>query len=374
MGGERLRPPNRVVSRRTGSTQGAARGWGVRSEGMQVHVNIPGLLLGLLMLSIFVAGVVLLVKGLRQREEATGPRCGGCGFDLRGLPVAAGAEGSRCPECGSELGYPGRVLRVRRYRRWKLAGIGAGLVLLALLPQIAGRIAVQTGNPERWTPEWMLAERVLRPHGDQDATVELARRIAAGTAGRERVRRLVEEGLAWQESAAMGGELLFRDSRHLLSHYPSRQEVSFWQGRSWAVLLEAAALHGYATPQQVQRFVDRGVVVEVYASGDAVDVQVLTLLGPALSRLVTVDIQEIGGGGWTLATGNAQGAATAALWWRYQRQEEQDRGVIEWTIDASAAMEQLGLPGRKVAGEVEVPLPHEAPEPTLVKRMLLGER
>jgi hypothetical protein len=361
---------------------------------MQTTFHLPSFLLGLAFLGIFITGVVLIVKGLRQREEQTGPRCCACGFDVGGLPVPAGAEGSRCPECGSELWHPGRVLRVRRYRRWKLAGLGAGLILLALLPEIAGRIAAQTGNPERWTPEWMLAERVSRPHGDQDATAELARRIAAGTAGRERVRRLVEEGLAWQESAATGGELFFRmESGDRQIHYPLPEELSFWSGANWALLLEAAVLHGYATPEQVRRFVDHGAAVEVYASGDMVKVQMLTLLGPKLSSLVSVDVQEIGGrraggaadggiylgsfagggrGGWTMSTGRGASGAIMVQWWAYQRQEEQDRAVIEWTIDASSALERLGLPGRKITGEVEVVLPHAAPDPTLVKRMLLG--
>lgn len=69
------------------------------------------------------AGLGLLVLGLRGRVVAASRSCARCGYELTGL------TGSACPECGGSLARGRAVRTSRRVRRvWVIAG---GVVLLA---------------------------------------------------------------------------------------------------------------------------------------------------------------------------------------------------------------------------------------------------
>jgi hypothetical protein len=325
-------------------------------------------LIGLSLLAMFIAGIVLIIKGLRRRVERTPPRCARCGFDLRGLPVAAGHEGSRCPECGTELWHPGRVRHERIVRRWRLAAAGGMLVLIALSPEIVRRAASFAGSPDRFTPQWRLAQRVGSEYGDSDAVDELVRRMAAGRAGRSGIDALVETGLAWQAQVAEAKELVID-----ISMSPVRQSMSepgerlLWQGAHWTILLEAAVIHGYATSQQRQRFMEQGLLVEVYATGPGtIEVQVISLLGPGFSQRLQVRTAEIAAmrppgtfSASATAAGGIGAGAAQTWWWRYDLPAGADRAHITWNIDAHQMFDALGNPGRgdELAGDLEIRIP-----------------
>src|SRR5690606_32506817 len=107
------------------------------------------------------------------------PYCRRCEFDLRGRP-----EGSeRCPECGQELDAPRAIVGGEKYRRWKMATLGAVLLLssgAALMPQTS-RYVREYPWIELKPTGWVLhtAEMAL-PANQQPAFDELQRRIKAG--------------------------------------------------------------------------------------------------------------------------------------------------------------------------------------------------
>lgn len=74
-----------------------------------------------------VAGLVLLLRAAVGRLALAGPRCVGCGHDLRGT----GQPPQKCAECGAELSRPDAVSFAVRVRSARLALLGGGTIALA---------------------------------------------------------------------------------------------------------------------------------------------------------------------------------------------------------------------------------------------------
>ena len=127
------------------------------------------------------AGLVLLIVGVRGRRVGDGPRCRRCGYDV------SHSDG-RCSECGAVL--EGRaVARGTRRRRWRPAA--AGLVLL-----LAGGalLAVEARRVE-WLPK--LPAAVLMPWRDEpDVRAELIDRLMAGGLTHSQERTIIADALS----------------------------------------------------------------------------------------------------------------------------------------------------------------------------------
>src|SRR5215211_7772077 len=75
-----------------------------------------------------VAGMMLLLLGLRGRRVGDHPFCRRCGFDLFGKPD----DSSICPECGARLGSArAQVIGVRHRRQWAI--MSGSMILLPLM-------------------------------------------------------------------------------------------------------------------------------------------------------------------------------------------------------------------------------------------------
>ena len=96
----------------------------------------------------FVIGSALLVFGVclmavaHYLQPVTGPRCGGCGYNLTGSAT------NRCPECGS-LFIEAGVITEKKPRPLGRAWVGVLLVALLLLPIGFGATVLLTRSIRR---------------------------------------------------------------------------------------------------------------------------------------------------------------------------------------------------------------------------------
>jgi len=144
-----------------------------------------------------IAGVVLLVRGLRGHRVGDHPVCARCGYDLFGLTP----ETTTCPECGADRMRPGAVRIGRRQRRRGSIIAGVILLLLALVP-IGGLVSVLIGRVN-WMQvkpvSWLRASaRVGTGSASDRALQELVRRLNASELSREQVDTLVSDALTIQ--------------------------------------------------------------------------------------------------------------------------------------------------------------------------------
>jgi hypothetical protein len=89
-----------------------------------------------------IAGLVLIVLGLRGKRINKVPACAQCGFDLSGvLP-----DGVTCPECGAGLKRKGGVRVGQRRRRCIVIGVGAVAIALPGVTLGMAFFALMTGR------------------------------------------------------------------------------------------------------------------------------------------------------------------------------------------------------------------------------------
>lgn len=199
-------------------------------------------------------GVVLSVRGLRERRVGSEPRCGGCEFDLTGI-----AEDAECPECGA--GVDRRVRGTPRRQPWLL--LSGGLLVAAVL--CVGVLLVPVAARANWNavkPLWLLkydARSASAPRAS-GAAAELRSRIAGGRLVEAEVAELVQIGLERQADLALA-----------------------WVPE-WGDLLHDAWLDGRLTIEEARMFVDQALSAQVLAppraiAGRAVSVG-LELSGP----------------------------------------------------------------------------------------------
>lgn len=97
------------------------------------------------------AGVVLLLRGLRRLRAVRVPCCRACGFDLR---AHDGADAPRCPECGADLARP-RAVRRPSSRAWQRpVVVGSCLLVVAA----ALWVPASRGDLLRAMPLWWKIE------------------------------------------------------------------------------------------------------------------------------------------------------------------------------------------------------------------------
>lgn len=155
---------------------------------MAVPTIVPILLLLLL-----AAMLAVIAFGATRRVVPVEPRCGRCGYDVRGLDAVRAAveeataasaprpeDGSTaCPECGVDLAEPGAIAFAElRRRRWPMVVIpallllvlGSGGVVMALTARTAAQRAVAARGVGTVTPPADVAARLAA----DDAPPELA--------------------------------------------------------------------------------------------------------------------------------------------------------------------------------------------------------
>lgn len=136
-----------------------------------------GIVVLVLLVALLVAGLWLLIAGLRGDRVPEHTVCRACRFDLRGV------EPVKCPECGADLAAPRAMALVRRRRNSRRAWTGAVLTLLALAVPVALLIdAAASGRLSAHLPTPVLAFE-MRLMGDRtpvSVTNELIKRCAAG--------------------------------------------------------------------------------------------------------------------------------------------------------------------------------------------------
>ncbi len=128
------------------------------------------------------AGVLLLVWGLRGRVEFSGPTCKACGYDLRGLDFTH--DDRACPECGADLA----ARRAVRFGRAPKRPVAIVLGSLLLLPAVLLSIAMVG---------WTVVASTAGPAHTQ-STPQLAR-SANNTELIALAGRTADEPWAWQE-------------------------------------------------------------------------------------------------------------------------------------------------------------------------------
>lgn len=332
----------------------------------------------LISLAVLIVGVLLLVAGLRERVVVQPRRCSACGFDLSGLGGGDGGSGGGrvCPECGADLMWDGGVLSAGEAVQLRVTSVGSvgAIVMLTAFVMMAGQFGLAaTGMGERYTPQWRLEQRAIRT--DRSALNEFIVRIGNGSADRERVSRLIDEGLEQRRRSVSQSRLSFKLFLH--EEYPAEL--------MWIDLLERAVLAGYASPEQVQAYVDESVVVSIYAArGGSLKVQALCMYGPRMNGLVDVQLVErvysAAGSGpfgwpgiaaWAMQVDRPRGADEAEIW----------PVRIEWKVDASSLAAQLpmtvGSAGDGLwAGVSEIEWPEagaQSGERLLERRWWMGE-
>jgi hypothetical protein len=149
-----------------------------------------------------IAGLVLLLVGLRGRVIDDHPLCRRCGFDLTGKPQ----DSDRCAECGTDVTTPQAVRIGHRQRRSRPLWAGVALLVPACLVLVVSAVAV-IGQVDLmpWKPAWLLqwdAEGGDSRTSDR-AYAELTRRLKAGSLSKDRIQSLVADAMRRQVDPAL---------------------------------------------------------------------------------------------------------------------------------------------------------------------------
>ncbi len=130
------------------------------------------------------AGLVVVLLGLRGRREGQEPHCRKCAYDLTGL------VSNRCPECGSYL-TARSVIRGMPHRRWPLLVCGG--VPVVLCAWLLGGLAyahVRMVNLYRYLPSGRLIAD--SEAGQGRALYELRRRESENELNDDQVQELIQ--------------------------------------------------------------------------------------------------------------------------------------------------------------------------------------
>jgi hypothetical protein len=204
--------------------------------------------------------------------------------------------------------------------------------------------------------------------GGERGIAEMERRLRAGSVSAARVDQLLEQGLAWQERISQGGNFGFWAIGVLPVPSQVRTSGTFARETNWPRLLPAAFVGGYGTPEQKDHFVRHAITVEVLAITDGLLVQIVSLFGPQLSASIEADVLDTT---VQMAAFHEMPGPRLRVWnWRFDAPVVRDTPVvIQWRIEASGALEALGVSGGELSGVIEAawPQPADGPGPTLLR-------
>ncbi|MEL7473283.1 MAG: hypothetical protein AAGK04_08195 [Planctomycetota bacterium] len=150
----------------------------------------------------FVAGIVLLARGLHGKRINDRPICRRCGFDLDGAWTSRSDDAPPCSECGADLTLIGAVRR-GEYRRRPLT-IAAGALLLAMVASSIGFTWLGSSTSGlSLTPTWLLRMQLddYRSHNAHRAARELMTRLARGDIRPSTQRDIADDVLEIQRAA-----------------------------------------------------------------------------------------------------------------------------------------------------------------------------
>lgn len=157
-----------------------------------------------------ITGIALLILGVRGRRVGEEPRCGKCGYDLRGVEREA-----PCPECGEAAGSR-RTGRSRR--RPAMISVGIVLILVCSATMIAPvRQWASTIDYYAVAPSWLLVRWGVND-GDLKASDTIASRWIDGEATDEQVVAVLKP--------LFRVTLATRDHHAGMTHIPIHWEVS----------------------------------------------------------------------------------------------------------------------------------------------------
>lgn len=280
---------------------------------------VPGLV-------VFIAGVVLLVIGLRGRRLDDHPICRKCKFDVTGV-YAGGGTASKCPECGAVLDSA-RAVRTGNRRRWRPAIVVGGLLLGAVLlvAYVIGWSQATKTNLNPYKPVWLLR---YEARGAGQAAVEcideLEQRLTTGTLPEREIARVVVDALAAQAGESGAGA---------------------WHPE-WAALFHRAMRAGRVTDEQRTMYYRNGIVVTPIVrpaarAGVPVPMQIVpsgSRLAPGTTALVKIDelAFRIGDGPAEVEpSGRVLNVSPSNRTWLRLKTTapSADRlGMVEWTLD-----------------------------------------
>ncbi|MGB7158288.1 MAG: hypothetical protein WBD40_09500 [Tepidisphaeraceae bacterium] len=157
-----------------------------------IPIMLP--LLAMSVLTMAIAGAVLVRRAIRGRAIGGHRVCRKCDYDLFNLPDDQAA----CPECGSDLRARGAVLIGHRQVHKQKLYIGVALLLMALIIGVdKGPAVFREVDWIRLKPvAWLARDARL---GNPPAWTELARRAKAGGVSGERAQPLINLALVWQK-------------------------------------------------------------------------------------------------------------------------------------------------------------------------------
>jgi hypothetical protein len=147
--------------------------------------------------ALFLAGLVIFVRGLRGRVVDDHPLCRACGFDLFGLPAGV----NTCSVCGAELSSPKSIRVGHRRRQTGMVALGAVLMLPTLFGlALAGWFAANNVKWIEQAPYWYVARQTRSTVAtERDAALsEIQRRIIGNEVSAPQIKRITDDALAIQ--------------------------------------------------------------------------------------------------------------------------------------------------------------------------------
>lgn len=189
-----------------------------------------------------VAGLVLLLLGVRGRVTDDHPVCKACGFDLHGIGGVGdgGSTPVACPECGRNVSDPSRLRRGNRSRRPRFIATGTTMVAFSLVSVAFMVFAMSRGVA--WfhvMPSWALAI--------QTGASSAATRRAAITELGDRIAR--HETSDWLARQVAG-----------LATTAQEDQNTPWLVE-WGDLVETCWHRGLVEPTEYREFIRRGVTI-----------------------------------------------------------------------------------------------------------------
>jgi hypothetical protein len=208
-------------------------------------ISLSLILNGALLLSLFVAGVVILRRGMRGVAIDDHPLCRRCGFDLVGLPDDA----SICSQCGADANADDGVIVGHRRRNYPLIVGGIVPILIAAAVLAGFIISVSTNVPWiRYQPFWYLRRQAVSSTPKPDpASAEILRRIQSRELSDAQLTSLIDQTLSIQANPDQTWNSQWGD------WIESARATGKVSDEQWVKYLRAAPMIQLAARSQIRR-------------------------------------------------------------------------------------------------------------------------